>query len=148
MVSLLTDIDDRKRAEESLKRSEAFLAEGQRLSRTGSFSWCIETGEITWSDELYRIFELEDRLPVTLERIGSRVYPDDLPLLQDMVEQAQGAANYFEYGHRLLMPDQSIKHIHLFAQATRDKYGRIEYVGAAQDVTGHRQGGRAAQPDD
>lgn len=132
---LLTDIDDRKHAEEDLKRSEAFQAEGQRLSRTGSFSWNMATGEITWSDQLYRIFEFDQHLPMTLERIGSRVYPDDRPLLQDMVEQAQGAAGYFEYGHRLLMPDQSVKHIHLFAQATRDKYGRLEYVGAAQDVT-------------
>src|SRR5262249_5919599 len=57
---LLTDIEDRKRAEEELKRSEAFLAEGQRLSHTGSFSWCVETDEIRWSDELYRIFEFAD----------------------------------------------------------------------------------------
>src|SRR5215467_4631880 len=129
------DIEDRKRAEQELKRSEAFLAEGQRLSRTGSFSWCVATNEITWSEELYRIFEFDKSLPVTLERIGSRVYPDDLPLLQDMIERARGAASDFEYQHRLLMPDQSVKHIHLFAHATRDKYGRLDYVGAAQDVT-------------
>src|SRR5262249_49101998 len=130
-----TDIEDRKRAEQELKRSEAFLAEGQRLSRTGSFSWCIETDEITWSDELYRIFELDQRLPVTLERIASRVYPDDLPLMQDMIQQARHAASDFEYKHRLLMPDQSVKHVHLFAHVTRDQHGRLEYVGAAQDVT-------------
>jgi PAS domain S-box-containing protein len=130
-----TDIDDRKRTEQELKRSEEFLAEGQRLSRTGSFSWRVETDEITWSDQLRRIFEFDDNLPVTLERIGGRVYPDDLPLLQDMLEKARGAASYFEYQHRLLMPDQSVKHIHLFAHATRDKHGRLEYVGAAQDVT-------------
>jgi PAS domain S-box-containing protein len=130
-----TDIDDRKRSEQELKRSEAFLAEGQRLSRTGSFSWCVATNEITWSEELYRIFEFDESLPVTLERIASRVYPDDLPLLRDMIERARGAASDFEYQHRLLMPDQSVKHIHLFAHPTRDKYGRLEYVGAAQDVT-------------
>jgi PAS domain S-box-containing protein len=130
-----TDIDDRRRSEQELKRSEAFLAEGQRLSRTGSFLWCVTTNEITWSEELYRIFEFDKSLPVTLERIGSRVYPDDLPLLQDMIERALQAASDFEYQHRLLMPDQSVKHIHLFAHATRDKYGRLEYVGAAQDVT-------------
>jgi len=130
-----TDIEDRKRAEQELKRSEAFLAEGQRLSRTGSFSWCIETDEITWSEELYRIFEFDHRLPVTLERIASRVYPDDLPLMQDMIEQSRRAASDFEYKHRLLMPDQSVKHIHLFAHPTRNQYGRLEYIGAAQDVT-------------
>ena len=94
--------------------------------------------EITWPEQLYRIFEFDEHLPVTLERIGSRVYPDDLPLLQDMIERARRAASDFEYEHRLLMPDQSVKHIHLFAHATRDKYGRLEYVGAAQDVTQHR----------
>ena len=142
---LLTDIDDRKHAEEELKRSEAFLAEGQRLSGTGSFSWCVATDEITWSEQLYRIFEFDEHLPVTLERIGSRVYPDDLPLLQDMIERARRAASDFEYEHRLLMPDQSVKHIHLFAHATRDRYGRLEYVGAAQDVTQHRLAEEALQ---
>jgi len=142
---LLTDIDDRKHAEEELKRSEAFLTEGQRLSGTGSFSWCVATDELTWSEQLYRIFEFDEHLPVTLERIGSRVYPDDLPLLQDMIERARRAASDFEYEHRLLMPDQSVKHIHLFAHATRDKYGRLEYVGAAQDVTQHRLAEEALQ---
>lgn len=133
--SSMADIDDRKRAEEELQRSQEFLAEGQRLSRTGSFSWCVATNEIIWSEQLYRIFEFDKRVPVTLERIGTRVYPDDVPLMQDMIERARNDANYFEYQHRLLMPDQSVKHIHLFAHATRDKSGRLEYVGAAQDVT-------------
>ena len=133
--SSLTDIDDLKRAEGELKRSEEFLAEGQRLSRTGSFSWCVETDEITWSKQLYRIFEFDESSPVTLDRIASRVYPDDLPSLQDMTERARRAVSDFEYQHRLLMPDQSVKHIHLVAHATRDRYGRLVYVGAAQDVT-------------
>ena len=132
---VIIDIDDRKRAEQELKRSEEFLAEGQRLSRTGSFSWRVETDEITWSEELRRIYEFDDHLPVTLERIGGRVYPDDLLLMQNMLEKARNGASDFEYQHRLLMPDHSVKHIHLFAHATRDKCGRLEYVGAAQDVT-------------
>jgi PAS domain S-box-containing protein len=132
---LLTDIDDRKRAEQELKRSEEFLAEGQRHSRTGTFCWRVTTDEITWSEQLYRIFEFDERLPVTLERIGSRVHPDDLPLLQDMLERARNAASDFEYYHRVVMPDRSVKHIRLFAHATRDKYGQLEYIGAAQDVT-------------
>src|SRR5215469_13807942 len=135
---LLTDIDDRKRAERELKRSEALLAEGQRISQTGSFCWSVPTGEIAWSEELYRIFEFDKNLPVTLERITSRVHPDDLPLVQDMIERVRHAGDDFEYEHRLLMPDQSIKHIHLFAHAAHDKDGRLEYIGAAQDVTRQR----------
>src|SRR5215831_16824377 len=65
---------ERAQGEAALKRSEAFLAEGQRLSRTGSFSWRVETGEITWSEEVYRIFQFEPGTPVTLELIGSRVH--------------------------------------------------------------------------
>ena len=68
---------------EELRRSEAFLAEAQRLSATGSFCWRVATDEITWSEQLYRIFEFDQGVPVTLELIGSRVHPEDIPLLYD-----------------------------------------------------------------
>ena len=77
----LRDITERKQAEEELRRSEAFLAEAQRLSSTGSFSWRPATDEITWSEELYRIFEFDRRVPVTLELIRTRVHPEDIPLV-------------------------------------------------------------------
>jgi PAS domain S-box-containing protein len=133
--ALHTDIDERKRAEDALKRSEAFLAEGQRLSRIGSFSWRVETDEITWSEELYRIFEFERDVPATLDLIATRVHPEDIPLMNDMVERAQGAVRDFEYEHRLLMPDYSVKYLHLIAHGIRDNDGRLEYIGAVQDVT-------------
>jgi PAS domain S-box-containing protein len=136
---LLTDIDDRKRAERELQRSEAFLAKGQRISQTGSFSWSVATDEIAWSEELYLIFEFDTNLPVTLERITSRVHPDDLQLMQDMIERMRhAAADDFEYEYRLLMHDHSIKHIHLFAHPVHDKDGRLEFIGAVQDVTRQR----------
>jgi transcriptional regulator with PAS, ATPase and Fis domain len=123
---------------EELRRSEAFLAEAQRLSSTGSFSWRVTTDEITWSDQLYRIYEFEIGVPVTLELIGTRVHPDDIPLLHDMIERARGAGTDFEYEHRLQMPDQSIKYVHIVAHGTRDEDGRLEYIGAVQDVTARR----------
>jgi PAS domain S-box-containing protein len=132
---LLTDIDERKRAEDALKRSEAFLAEGQRLSRLGGFSWRVETDEIMWSEELYRIFGFERDVPVTLGLIATRVHPEDIPLMNDMVEKARGAVRDFEYQHRLLMPDDSVKYLHLIAHGIRDNDGRLEYIGAVQDVT-------------
>jgi PAS domain S-box-containing protein len=134
----LRDISERKQAEENLRRSKAFLAEGQHLSRVGSFSWRVATDEITWSEQLYRIFELDQGTPVTLELIGSRVHPDDIPLLNDMIEQARGAGGNFEYEHRLLLPDQSVKYLHLIAHGSRDRDGRLEYIGAVQDVTQRR----------
>ncbi len=85
-----TDIDDRKRAEEELRRSEAFLAEGQRLSLSGSFLWRLDTDEITFSEQLYRIHEFDRDSPVTLERIRSRIHPEDLPLLSEKIEAGAG----------------------------------------------------------
>ena len=123
---------------EGLRRSEAFLAEAQRLSLTGSFSWRVATDEITWSEQLYRIFEFDPGVPVTLELIGTRLHPEDIPLLNDMIERARGAGTDFEYEHRLQMPDESIKYLHMVAHGTRDEDGRLEYIGAVQDVTARR----------
>jgi C4-dicarboxylate-specific signal transduction histidine kinase len=127
-----------RREERELKRSEAFLAEAQRLSLTGSFSWRVATDEIAWSAELYRIFEFDRSVPVTLELIRRRVHPEDIPMLTDMIERARGAGTDFEYEHRLQMPDQSIKYLHMVAHGTRDQDGRLEYIGAVQDVTQRR----------
>jgi PAS domain S-box-containing protein len=133
-----TDIDDRKRAEEKLRRSQAFIAEGQRLARLGGFSWHVESGEITWTDQLYRIFEFEPGGLITLERIGSRVHPEDIPLLGDMIERAQRFVSDLEYEHRILMPNQSVKYLHLVAHGTQAPDGRLEYIGAVQDITERR----------
>lgn len=135
---LLTDIDDLKRAEEELRRSEAFLVEGQRLARIGNFLWHLETGAISWSEQVYRMFEFEPGTHVTLERIGSRVHPEDLPMLYDMVERAQRGESHFEYEHRLVMPDNSVKHLHLIAHAARSDKDALIYIGAVQDVTRRR----------
>jgi C4-dicarboxylate-specific signal transduction histidine kinase len=134
----LRDITARKQSEKELRRSEAFLAEAQRLSATGSFSWRVATGEITWSEQLYRIFEFDQGVPVTLELICSRVHPEDLASLYDLIDRARGDGSDFEYEHRLLMPDHSIKYLHVVAHATRDQDGRLEYIGAVQDVTQRR----------
>src|SRR3984957_8561159 len=132
------DIDDRKREEEKLRRSQAFIAEGQRLARLGGFSWHVESGQIMWTDQLYCIFEFGPGGLVTLERIGSGVHPEGIPLLGDMIERAQRAAGDLDYEHRLLMPNQSVKYLHLVAHGTQDQDGRPEYIGAVQDVTERR----------
>jgi PAS domain S-box-containing protein len=129
------DIEDRKRAQEDVRRSEAFLAEAQRLTAVGSFSWRVTTGEINWSKELYCIYEFDPGTPVTFDLIRSRVHPEDLTLYEKMVEQARNGAADFEWQYRLLMPDQSIKYMHAVAQATRDPSGELEYIAAVQDVT-------------
>jgi PAS domain S-box-containing protein len=126
------------RSEEELRRSEAFLAEGQRLSVTGSFSWKVATDEITWSEQLYRIYEFEEGVPVTLDLIRTRVHPEDFTLLEKMVEQARNGRNDFEWQYRLVMPDHSIKYLQAVAHPTRDQNGQLEYIAAVQDVTARR----------
>ena len=131
------DIEDRKRAEQELRRSEAFLAETQHLSSVGSFCWRVATDEITWSEHLYRIYELEVGVPITLELIRTRVHPEDVSLIEKMkmVEQAGDGGRDFEWQYRLMMPDRSIKYMHAVARATRDRNGQVEYIAAVQDVT-------------
>ena len=130
------DIEDRKRAEEKLRRSEDFLAEGQRLTLTGSYSWKVATDEITWSEQLYRIYGVDVGTPVTLELIRSRLHPEDIGLIDKMkmVAESEGAKD-FEWHWRLKMPDHSIKYLHAVAHASRDGNGQLEYIAAVQDVT-------------
>ena len=75
---------------------------------------------------------------MTLELIGSRVHPEDIPLLNEMIDRARGDGSDFEYEHRLQMPDHSVKYLHMVAHGTRDQDGRLEYIGAVQDVTQRR----------
>ena len=139
MVGFTSDVTRRKIIEEEFRRSAAFLAQAQQLSRTGSFSWRVATNEITWSEELYRIYEFDQGITITLERIRTRVHPEDLTLYEKMVEQARNGADNFEWQYRLLMPDRSIKYLHAVALATLDQGGQLEYIAAVQDVTARRQ---------
>jgi len=134
----LRDITERKRAEEDLRRSWAFLAEAQHLSSTGSFFWRVETGEVTWSEQLYRIYEFDQDVPVTFERVVTRVHPEDIRSVYDMIARARCAGGDFEFEHRLLMSDRSVKYLHMVAHGSRDQHGQLEYIGAIQDVTERR----------
>jgi PAS domain S-box-containing protein len=133
----LRDITDRKQSEENLRRSEAYLAEAQELSLTGSFGWDISADEHFWSDETFRIFEYDVSTKITLKMIMERVHPLDIPLIRQAVALASNGLD-FDYECRLLMPSDAVKHIHIVAHATRDQDGRQKYIGAVQDVTQRR----------
>src|SRR6202790_3855919 len=133
------DIEERHRAEDALRQSEDFLAEAQRLSKTGSFGWKPSTGQINWSEETFRIFEYARTTTPTVKLVLQRVHPEDAPLVKQTIERASQAGTNFEHKYRLLMPDGSVKHVHVVARALNDESGSVEFVGAVMDVTVAKQ---------
>lgn len=126
---------ERKQAENALRRSETYLAEAQRLSHTGSFGWKVASGEIQWSEETFRIFQYDRETKATVELILQRVHPDDRALVKETIGRASQDGKDFDFEHRLLMPDASVKHVRIVAHAERGETGGLEFVGAVMDVT-------------
>src|ERR1700680_4184416 len=120
-----TQRGERKRDEEALRQSEAYLAEAQRLSKTGSFGWRPSTGELLWSEETFRIFQYDRSTKPTAELVLQRVHPDDAALVKETIERASQNGKDFDFEHRLLMPDGSIKYVHVVAHAERDESGEL-----------------------
>jgi PAS domain S-box-containing protein len=125
----------RRLSAEQLQRSEAYLAEAQRLSHTGSFGLSVRSGEIFWSEETYRIFELDRSTNVTMQAIFQRFHPDDRNRVQEALDHRFQNHLDFDIEHRLLMPAGGVKHIHTLARAVKTSEGDLEYVGAVTDVT-------------
>ena len=132
---LSVDIDEGKQAEDQLRRSEAYLAEAQRLSCTGSFGWTPSTGEVHWSDETFRILEYDPGIKPTIERALQRVHPDDVAMMRRVLDEASRGEMDFDNTHRLLMPDGSVKFMHVLLHVSRNAAGNLEIVGAFMDVT-------------
>jgi formate hydrogenlyase transcriptional activator len=133
------DIEDRRRSEDSLRRSEAYLAAAQRLSHTGSFGWTVSSGELFWSEETFRIFEYDRTIKPTVGLVLQRVHPEDAAFVKEIIERASEDAKEFDFEHRLLMLDGSIKHLHVVAHALRHGSGEIAYVGAVMEITAAKQ---------
>ncbi len=126
---------ERKQSEEEMRRSRAFLADGQRLSKTGSYGWKVSTGELFWSEETYRIYQYDPGMKPIIPMVYKRVHPEDLPLMEQVCKRASREGKDYQHKFRAVMPDGSLKHIHIVAHASRDKAGNLEYVGAVMDVT-------------
>jgi NO-binding membrane sensor protein with MHYT domain/signal transduction histidine kinase len=121
--------------EEKLQQSEAYLSEAQRLSHTGSFGWRVSTGEILWSEETFRIFQYDRTTKPTVELILQRVHPEDTAVVRQSIARASQVGSDFDFEHRLLTPDDSVKYVHVVAHASRAESGSIEFIGAVMDVT-------------
>ncbi len=130
---------ERKRAEEELRRGEAYLAEAQRLSRTGSFGWNVSSGALYWSHETFCILGYDQGTTPTLELVFQRVHPEDLAFVHQTVDRAARDGTDLDFEHRLLMPDGAIKHVHVVAHAVRDETDALEFVGAVSDVTAAKE---------
>jgi PAS domain S-box-containing protein len=136
-----TDIEERKQAEQALERSEAFLSDAQRLSRTGSIATKLPDGEMWWSDETYQIFDYAKHVTPTFRLILERSHPEDIALVRQAYQQSLAGAPFVDIEHRLAMPDGSVKYVHYVAHLAASQSAHPEYVGALMDVTE----GRVAQ---
>jgi PAS domain S-box-containing protein len=141
-LAVLTSLVDRRFAvqtlevqEEKLQQSEAYLAEAQRLSHTGSFGWNPSAGELIWSEETFRIFQYDRSTKPSAELVLQRVHPEDVGLVQRTIENAAQDGKDFDIEHRLLMPDGAVKHVHVVAHAEKDESCELEFVGAVMDTT-------------
>ena len=133
------DRSERLHTEFALKSSEAYLAEAQRLSHTGSFGWDIYSGKINWSRETFRIFGYNESLEITTDSIIERTHPDDRPLVRDVLERSTREHQEFDCEHRLLMPDGAVKHLHVVGHPSTSESGRFEFVGAVIDITDRKR---------
>jgi len=133
---LTKEVLQRQRAEEALLRSEAYLAEAQRVSHTGSFGWSVSSGHIVWSDETFRIFEYDLANKPTVQVILQRTHPKDRAFVQETLDQAARDRKAFDFEHRLLMPDGSLKSVRVVGHpSTNYDSGNFEFVGAVTDIT-------------
>jgi PAS domain S-box-containing protein len=138
----LREADERAgltQAEEALRRSEAYLAEAQKLSHTGSFGWNVSSDEIYWSQETFRIFGYDPAAKATVEMVLQRTHPEDRPALLQLIDRVSSEMKAFDFEHRLLMPDGSVKHVHVMAHAMNGVTGKLGFVGAVSDITERKQ---------
>src|SRR6266436_513492 len=135
-----------KRRTEALQRSEAYLAEAQKLTHTGSWVVRIPQMEnVYWSKEMYRIFGLDpDSTPPT--EVGRRLYPEDAPYFKDAIEHAIRDRTDFEADYRILLPNGAVKYIHAVGYPVVNASGDvIELVGTLMDVTQQHEARAALQ---
>jgi PAS domain S-box-containing protein len=141
MVGTVMDLTEHKRAEEAIRRSEAYLAEAQRLSHTGSWAWNVRTGALFWSQEIFRIYGYDPQeTGPTWEQFLQRVHPEDRAQIE---QRAKIESTWKEWANshgdfRIVLPDGTTKHLHSVAHPAKDASGEItEIIGTVMDVTEH-----------
>lgn len=137
VASLESQIEERKRAEQLLRLSEARLLLSQEIARIGSWEWEVPTNKVTWSNELYRIFGLEPQeFKGTFEGYLESVHPEDHEMVRRVVSRALEAGEMLDYDYRIVRADGTIRWLHAQGKAFLDDAGRpIRMAGTAQDIT-------------
>ena len=132
----------RKSAEEALRRSEGFLADGQRISHTGSWSWKVSTGEVTWSDEHFRIFGFDpEKTESSFQLFLETVHADDRSFIQQELNKAISERSGFDVEFRLALADGSIKHVQGVGRPNLGNSGEVVYyIGTTADITERKRG--------
>ncbi len=118
-----------------LQRSEAWLREAQRLSLTGSFYWNVLTDDLEFSEQLYRICQIDAGQRMAIKHLESIVHPGDAEAFRDVIELARKSGTDINHKFRLQIPTLSVRHVHLVAHGGRTRDGQFRYIGAVQDVT-------------
>jgi PAS domain S-box-containing protein len=128
---------ERKRAEDALKKSEAFLAEGQRISHTGSWAWNLATDQVIWSEEHCRIFGYRpDEVGGTFAAILDRMLPEDRLRIEAPIAEAVEKGRDYRVEYRIIMPDGSVKFNQSVGRAIANESGEVtEYIGTTADIT-------------
>jgi PAS domain S-box-containing protein len=137
-IGSVMDVTAARQAETELRRTHLYLERAQRLSRTGSFAWGVETGHVYWSDEAFTIYGYERSVQPTPAHVLDRVHPDDKARIAEQVERVLAVDADWDSEFRLVMPNGEVKHVHVAATSVRDETGKREYIGAVMDVTAAR----------
>jgi len=145
IVGTAMDVTEQERMTQELQRRQAYLTEAQKLSHTGSFGWNPLTGEISWSDETFRIFQLDPETRPTLDLILRYVHPEDVPAVQEVIERATASGKGFDFNHRLLTAGGEIRHVQVLGSPIEDESGNSEFVGAITDITERRDANAALE---
>jgi PAS domain S-box-containing protein len=134
-VGIGIDVTEHELLTKELRRREAYLADAQRLSHTGSFGWTPGSGKHVWSDETYRIFEYDLATDVTLDMIMKRVHPEDRSLIRELVERASTKGDAIDCEYRLLFSDGRVKYVRVLAKPLGTDSNELEFAGAVIDIT-------------